>query len=819
MDGGNARNTVASSSMFYPRPRRAHPRRPNERRLRFEQFEDRRLLSVAPPIVRPDAGSTTAGAVVVDVLANDSSPGGMIDPASLSITSGPSHGTVRVVESRTFSADVNLAPDFSYYDDEGSPLGDGHASALAAVVDRYGHLKLKVSQYFDYNFNGADYVIGVPRIGDYALFILRNKSDFSNFSPERFDFRFRDQLRPGKVDTYDIPGQTPGSSFIAWIDNTVGSGTPDTMLFIPGHQVVEYDPEDPDFLGDDSFRYTVRDTQGNRSAEATVRVSMLRPAADAADDFCRILENNAAVVAGYSDLDPLGRPDRHEIIVTSAPAHGTAAVLRSDDGPYLVYTPNPGFVGQDILRYVVDHEHSSRSREATVSIEVVTPNAPPNAPPIALDDVVAASRNTPASIDVLANDSDSDGALDATSLRIVAAPSHGTAVVRQTSLGPRIVYTPASGYLGPDAFRYTIGDGEGAVSNEAVVTVNPPPILQDDSASTTENMPVAIPAFANDEAQGPSAVLVPSSVAIVAAPARGRVVLRQAAGEPVLVYTPNQGSPSRLVVDEASDVDDGVYTAGRLSLREAIKLANNDRYADTFSYRLRDSHGIYSSATTVTVSVAAAPTTITFAAALTSGGSRAIRLSRVGDVSEGNSALAVTTPISIVAPAGQNRVSLTGPGPSGDLRLFLVGNGGQLTLRNIDLARGASDGNGGAIFTLPGSTLSMVGCQLSGHFAYDNGGAIFNQGTAELVNCTVLDNAARNGGGIANLGPLRIQGSTVARNRAEQGGGLDNRFDTATIASTTFSENTAQTNVTNCVRSMLEPAAGQRSTLACRRWR
>jgi hypothetical protein len=88
-----------------------------------------------------------------------------------------------------------------------------------------------------------------------------------------------------------------------------------------------------------------------------------------------------------------------------------------------------------------------------------------NAAPVAVQDQASTSEGTAVVIDVLANDSDVDG--DAISIdSISSGPSHGTAVIS----GNTIVYTPAPGYFGSDAFNYRITDGV-LVSNDAAVSI------------------------------------------------------------------------------------------------------------------------------------------------------------------------------------------------------------------------------------------------------------------------------------------------------------------------------------------------------------
>jgi len=82
----------------------------------------------------------------------------------------------------------------------------------------------------------------------------------------------------------------------------------------------------------------------------------------------------------------------------------------------------------------------------------------PNAPPVAQDDLVQATEDTPVVIPVLANDSDPDG--DPLSAVLVDGPKHGTL---EMNADGSYTYTPAADYNnnidGPDGFTYRASDG------------------------------------------------------------------------------------------------------------------------------------------------------------------------------------------------------------------------------------------------------------------------------------------------------------------------------------------------------------------------
>jgi ELWxxDGT repeat protein len=104
-------------------------------------------------------------------------------------------------------------------------------------------------------------------------------------------------------------------------------------------------------------------------------------------------------------------------------------------------------------------------------ISAVLPNAD--------DDSAGVPFNTPTRINVLANDGDLAGKLDASSVSIVTQPTRGSAVV-DTATG-EIVYTPTTGLSGSDTLQYTVGNLQGNASNVANVFINvaaapgPPP--------------------------------------------------------------------------------------------------------------------------------------------------------------------------------------------------------------------------------------------------------------------------------------------------------------------------------------------------------
>lgn len=92
----------------------------------------------------------------------------------------------------------------------------------------------------------------------------------------------------------------------------------------------------------------------------------------------------------------------------------------------------------------------------------------PNVAPIANNDTTTTTDKKEIIIDVLTNDSDSDGILDSNTLTLIDNPTQGTVIIE---LGA-FKYTPSIGFVGSDSFTYQVNDDDGEVSNLATVTID-----------------------------------------------------------------------------------------------------------------------------------------------------------------------------------------------------------------------------------------------------------------------------------------------------------------------------------------------------------
>jgi hypothetical protein len=197
---------------------------------------------------------------------------------------------------------------------------------------------------------------------------------------------------------------------------------------------------DPDYHGPDSFEFRVSDGAGG-SDVGTVTIEV-RPANDppVAGAVAVATDEDAAVAITFAGSDPEGDP--LTFAAAGSPAHGTW------DGTS--YTPAPNYHGPDSLPFLVSDGRGG-SASGTVAITVL----PVNDPPQASDLAVTTAQGIPVAIALAGTDADGDP------LAIThAAPAHGSYAGG--------VYTPAPGFVGPDAFTYTVDDGNGGSATATV---------------------------------------------------------------------------------------------------------------------------------------------------------------------------------------------------------------------------------------------------------------------------------------------------------------------------------------------------------------
>ncbi|MEO1144081.1 MAG: DUF2341 domain-containing protein [Cyanobacteria bacterium J06638_22] len=270
----------------------------------------------------------------------------------------------------------------------------------------------------------------------------------------------------------------------------VGTSSPGYgSLSINSNQTITYTPPN-DFIGLDSFSYTVRDG-ANDTGMAIVTVKVIENEAPVAvDDVVRVTTGEEILIPALAnDNDPdLG--DNIALIASTAPSFGSIS-LGQDAGTFR-YRATSGYVGLDSFVYTI-RDSFGQIAKGKVTITVEAPNAAPVLKPRRFETF----EGLPLEIDLLgcATDPDDDPLL----LYRVGRPGHGSISITN---GQRGFYTPAPDYVGLDSFVYVVRDTKGATTS-GVIEIhvkdhNKRPTAANDNIETTSNSPININILAND---------------------------------------------------------------------------------------------------------------------------------------------------------------------------------------------------------------------------------------------------------------------------------------------------------------------------------
>jgi len=236
------------------------------------------------------------------------------------------------------------------------------------------------------------------------------------------------------------------------------------------------------------------------------------------------------------DLDPYGAPALH-IDYFNATLIGTTTANENGDWSVEVSPLSEG--KHSIFATTIDGENNESNPSRPILYEV---ESQANLPPIAVDDFATTLEDIPVSIDVLLNDTDSDGTLVPSTVQVTFGPTNGTITNINLTTGA-ITYSSDTNFNGFDIFNYTVEDNDGAVSNEAVVTitvdpVNDPPVATDDFYQTDEDISLIVDVTNGVLANDTDVEMDPLTAVLVSTPPNSASFTLDPAGN--FTYTPNQ---------------------------------------------------------------------------------------------------------------------------------------------------------------------------------------------------------------------------------------------------------------------------------------
>ncbi len=277
------------------------------------------------PTATDDVGTVKAGrTILMNVLANDSDPDGTLDPSTVVIVKGPSHGSVIVNPDGTvrFTADEGFdgLDRFVYRvcDDLGSCR-----TATAWLTIWMADTNLRPEAADDSSSTSEDISVEID--------VLTNDSD-----PEGGDLTIESFSQPLHGSVVQKGGQ---------------------LVFTPN----------PDWSGTTWFTYVICDRDG-ACDEATVDV-VVEPVSDAphAGDDAVIADGPGPITVDVLENDDDVEGEDLTVDIVVLPAHGTANVAA--DGS-IIYEPDPGYNGPDTLTYEICQPDGKCSR-ASVTIRVL----------------------------------------------------------------------------------------------------------------------------------------------------------------------------------------------------------------------------------------------------------------------------------------------------------------------------------------------------------------------------------------------------------------------------------------------------------------
>ena len=341
-----------------------------------------------------------------------------------------------------------------------TPSGNGTFSIDAAGIYTYTP---------DAGFTGEDSFVytvcdnGTPQACDMAtvhIEVIANPVGGNNPPLADPDYALTEVNTPVTSSLLGNDNDPDGDNLV--INTTPVSGPTNGTLIINPDGTYTYTPN-TDFVGMDMFSYQVCDDGVPSLCDiTTVTIDVIPDEGNitsAADDSGVGLINETitgSLVA--NDTDPEGDMQTINATPVSGPSVVGASVTINTDGTYS-YVPATDFVGNDQFVYeICDDGLPIACTTATVYITIL-PTAPNTTN--ASNDYNVTPVNIAVSGNVLTNDLDDEGDMQATNTTVTAMPTNGTVTI--DALG-NYTYTPATDYVGEDSFQYTVCDNAATVA-------------------------------------------------------------------------------------------------------------------------------------------------------------------------------------------------------------------------------------------------------------------------------------------------------------------------------------------------------------------
>ncbi|WP_010605258.1 Ig-like domain-containing protein [Pseudoalteromonas maricaloris] len=417
-------------------------------------------------------------------------------------------------------------------------LNEGTLTLSVTVTDNAGNESSAVTDTVTKKYNVAPVLTGTPATS------VNEDSEY-DFTPTLTDSDTAD------THTFSITNKPSWATF----DTQTGklSGTPDDSHVgtTSNIEISVSDGTDSDTLT--AFNIEVVNTNDAPTGQSTSFTI------DEGATLTRDFNNGLLSLASDDDLDS---NDSLTIVKDTDPQYGTLTL--NADGSFS-YVHGGSENHTDSFTYHVEDSANASSPVYTVTINM---NAIEDAP-TAVNDTLTTLEDASNSVNVLANDSDPENNMVASSVTIKTQPTKG-----QLSVTNGVVtFTPTANENGSDSFTYTVKDSTLAESNEATVSititpVNDLPVAANFTPNIDEDTPTsALPVRANAtdvEDTNPT-----GTIALESQPSKGQAAIDLNNG--TITYTPNA----------------------------------NETGSDSFTYSILDSEGGKSNIATISVNIGA----------------------------------------------------------------------------------------------------------------------------------------------------------------------------------------------------------------------
>ncbi len=504
------------------------------------------------PIAVADAATVgeDSGANAIDVLANDTDVDG--GPKSVQSVTQPADGVVAITgggTGLTYTPNANYCNDGTPTDDFTYTLNGGSSTTVAVTVTCADDPPLAVDDTAtvgeDSGANPIDVLLNDTDIdaGTKMVTVVQSPSanggtvtitgggsgvaytpaaNYCNSPPGTTPDTFTYTLNGGSMATVSVTVTCVDDAPVLDLDADDDKGTGGADFAVAytegdGTELLQ-DPDDPTGA-------TITDIDSTTLVSLTVTLTNLLDAGE------EILDADVSAFA----------PDITKDYDTTTPGVGVLTISSVTPQPIADYvavlrTVTYEHTGNDpdetarVIQFVAN-DGTSDSNTATSTVAVTAVDDPPVA---VTDSATVAEDSGATTIDVLANDTDTDGGL--IEIQSVTQPTNGTVVI--TNAGADLTYQPDPDYCNDgtptDDFTYTLNGGSSTTVEVTVTCTDDPPTAVADAATVAEDSgATAIDVLANDT--DPDGGLL--EVQSVMQPTNGAVAIT--GGGTGLTYTPN----------------------------------------------------------------------------------------------------------------------------------------------------------------------------------------------------------------------------------------------------------------------------------------